>query len=384
MSECQFSLTEDQELFRRTVREFAEREIRPVAQEYDQQERYPAENVRKMAELGLMGITVPEAYGGAGLGAVEYALGMEEVSRACAAHSVIMSVNVSLVCEPIARFGSEDQKKKYLPSLASAEYVGSFCLSEPSSGSDAAHMGTRAARTGEDYVLNGTKNFITNGGVAGLYLVFATTDSAQGARGVSAFLVPAETPGLRPGSPEHKLGIRASTTTQVYFEDCQVPSANRLGGEGEGFRIAMATLDGGRIGIAAQALGIAQGAFDLARDFVRNREAFGQPVSDFQGIQWMLADMATRIEAARLLVYRAAALKDAVQPYGPAAAMAKLYASESAMWVTTKAVQLHGGYGYMREYPIEKYFRDAKITEIYEGTSEIQRLVIARDVLKGG
>lgn len=377
-----FALTEDQELFRHSVREFAEREIRPVAPQLDREERYPAENVRKMAALGLMGLTVPERYGGAGLGAMEYALAMEEVSRVCAAHAVILSVNVSLVCEPIARFGSEAQKQRYLPSLASAEYIGAFCLSEPSSGSDAARMATRATRDGDVYVLRGTKNFITNGGVAGLYLVIASTEPSAGARGATALLVEASTPGLRPGPPEHKLGIRASTTTQVFLEECRVPAANRLGQEGEGFRIAMSTLDGGRIGIAAQAVGIAQGAFELARDFVRQREAFGQRVADFQGIQWTLADMATRIEAARLLTYRAAALKDAGQPYGPAASMAKLYASETAMWVTTKAVQLHGGYGYMREYPVEKYFRDAKITEIYEGTSEIQRLVIARHVLR--
>ncbi|MBI4491522.1 MAG: acyl-CoA dehydrogenase family protein, partial [Chloroflexi bacterium] len=346
-----FALTEDQELFRRTVREFAEREIRPVAQRYDQEERYPAENVARMAELGLMGITVPDQYGGAGLGALEYALAMEEVSRACAAHSVIMSVNVSLVCEPIVYYGSEEQKRRHLPALASARYIGAFCLSEPTSGSDAAHMATRAVRAGEGYVLDGTKNFITNGGVAGLYLVFAATDPQQESRGVSAFLVEADTPGLRPGPPEHKLGIRASTTTQVFFEQCRVPAANRLGDEGQGFRIAMSTLDCGRIGIAAQAVGIAQGAFELARDFVRERRAFGQRVADFQGIQWTLADMATRIEAARLLTYRAAALKDAEQPYGQAASMAKLYASETAMWVATKAIQLHGGYGYMREYP---------------------------------
>jgi butyryl-CoA dehydrogenase len=377
-----FTLTEEQRLFERTVREFAEREIAPVARHYDTTEEYPAENVRKMAELGLMGLMVPEEYGGSGGGAVEYVIAMEELSRADAAHSTILTVNVSLVCDPIVRFGTEEQKRRFLPSLATAEYVGAYCLSEPTSGSDAANMQTRAVRDGDHYVLNGIKNFITNGGVAGLYLVYAQTDPAARARGVSAFLVPAETPGLRAGPKEAKLGIRASATTQIFLEDCRVPASLRLGEEGQGFKIAMATLDGGRIGIAAQAVGIAQAALDASVRYAKQRYAFGQPIAEFQGLQWMMADMATRIDAARLLTYRAATLKDRQVPHTKESSMAKLFASETAMWVTEKAIQIHGGYGYMRDYPVEKYFRDAKITEIYEGTSEIQRLVIARHLLK--
>jgi butyryl-CoA dehydrogenase len=376
----EFLLSEDQELFRRTVREFAEREIAPVAAEYDEAEEYPAENVRKMGELGLMGLTVPQEYGGAGAGAMEYAIAMEEVSRACAAHSVVLTVNVSLVCEPIYKFGTEDQRGRFLPVLTSAEQVGAFCLSEPGSGSDARHMDTRAELEGDHYILNGTKNFITNGGVAGIYLVFAGSDPHGGR--ICAFLVEADRPGLRPGAREKKLGIRASTTTQVFLEDCRVPVPNRLGEEGDGFKIAMMTLDGGRIGVAAQAIGIAQAAYEAALAYSKEREAFGHRISDFQGLQWMLADMHTRIESARLLLYRAAQLKDRGLPFTKEAAMAKLCSSEAAMWVTTKALQIHGGYGYIREYPVQRYFRDAKITEIYEGTSEIQRMVIARHILK--
>jgi alkylation response protein AidB-like acyl-CoA dehydrogenase len=375
-----FLLTEDQELFRRTVREFAEKEIAPVAAQFDEAEQYPAENVRKMGELGLMGLTVPEEYGGAGAGAMEYAIAMEEISRACAGHSAILTVNVSLVCEPIYKLGTEDQRRRFLPKLTRAEMIGAYCLSEPSSGSDARHMDTRAEPDGDYYVLNGTKNFITNGGVAGLYLVYAAADSLGGR--ICAFLVEAGTPGLRPGAPEKKLGIRASTTTQVFLEECRVPVENRLGEEGDGFKIAMTTLDGGRIGIAAQALGIAQAAYEAAVAYAKEREAFGHRIADFQGLQWMLADMHTRVESARLLTYRAAYLKDHGVPYSKEAAMAKLSASETAMWVTTKALQIHGGYGYIRDYPVQKYFRDAKITEIYEGTSEIQRLVISRHILR--
>ncbi len=377
-----FRLSEDQELFRRSVREFADREIAPRAAHYDRTEEFPRENIRKLAELGLMGIMVPEEYGGPGGTTMTYVLAMEEIARACAATSVIMSVNASLVCEPILRFGTDDQKRRYLPDLATATRIGAYCLSEPSSGSDAASMRTRAVRDGDYYVLNGVKNFITNGGEAGLYLVYAVTDPSARARGISAFLVEAETPGLRPGRREEKLGIRASPTTQVFLEDCRIPASNRLGQEGEGFRIAMATLDGGRIGIAAQAVGIAQAAYEASVKWARERHAFGQAIANFQAIQWMLADMAVRIDAARLLVWRAADMKDRGERCTMEASMAKLFASETAMWVTTKAVQVHGGYGYMRDYPVERYFRDAKITEIYEGTSEIQRLVIARNILK--
>jgi butyryl-CoA dehydrogenase len=377
-----FGLTPEQELFRRTVREFAEREIAPVAARFDETEEYPAENVRKMASLGLMGLTVPEAYGGSGAGALEYALAMEEIARADAAHSTILTVNVSLVSEPIARLGTEQQRQQFLPPLCDGRMVGAYCLSEPTSGSDAADMQTRAVRDGDEWVIDGTKNFITNGDVAGLYVVYVSTDPAQRARGVSALLVEAERPGVRPGAREAKLGIHASPTTQVHFEGCRVPAENLLGELNRGFRIAMSTLDGGRIGIAAQAVGIAQAALEAARDYARQREAFGKPIADFQGLQWMLADMQTRTQAARLLTWSAAARKDAGLPYGQDAAMAKLFASETAMWVATRALQIHGGYGYMRESAVQRYFRDAKITEIYEGTSEIQRLVIARGLLR--
>ena len=377
-----FGLTPEQELFRRTVREFAEREIAPVAARFDESEEYPAENVRKMASLGLMGLTVPEAYGGSGAGALEYALAMEEIARADAAHSTILTVNVSLVSEPIAKLGTEPQRQRFLPPLCDGRMVGAYCLSEPSSGSDAADMQTRAVRDGAEWVIDGTKNFITNGDVAGLYVVYVSSDPAQRARGVSAFLVEADRPGVRPGAREAKLGIHASPTTQVHFEGCRVPADNLLGELNGGFRIAMSTLDGGRIGIAAQAVGIAQAALEAARDYARQREAFGKPIADFQGLQWMLADMLTRIQAARLLTWSAAARKDAGLPYSQDAAMAKLFASETAMWVATRALQVHGGYGYMRESAVQRYFRDAKITEIYEGTSEIQRLVIARGLLR--
>jgi alkylation response protein AidB-like acyl-CoA dehydrogenase len=372
-----YDLTEDQELFKRTIREFAEREIVPIAAELDEKEQYPRETVRKMGELGLLGMLVPEEYGGAGMLTLDYVLGIEEVSWADASHSVVVSVNNSLVCEPILRFGTEQQKHEYLPALATGRYVGAYCLSEPTSGSDAKNMHTAAARDGDAYVINGTKSWITNGGEAGLYLVYAVSDT-----GITAFLVPADTPGLRAGKKEKKLGIRASSTTQIFFEDCRVPASAVLGTVGEGFRIAMATLDGGRIGIGAQALGIAQRAFDESVRYSKEREAFGHAIGDFQGLQWRLADMATRIEAARLLVYRAARQKDAGSSFSKEASMAKLYASETAMFCAHAAVQMFGGYGFTREYPVEKLFRDAKITEIYEGTSEIQRLVISRHILR--
>src|SRR5688572_9602896 len=374
-------LTEDQELFRRTVREFAEREIAPVAAEHDEAETFPTANVKKMGQLGLMGLTVPTDFGGSGAGPVEYALAMEEVARADAAHSVILSVNNSLVCEPILKYGTDEQKNDYLRRLCSGDYLGSFCLSEPQSGSDARHMQTKAVRDGDYYVLNGTKNWISNGGEAGLYLVFASLEGEEDRS--AAFLVEYWRFGIRCGPKEKKLGIRASATTQVFLQDCRVPVANRLGEEGDGFKIAMASLDAGRIGIAAQALGIAQAAFDASIAYAKERQAFGQPISGFQAIQFMLADMQVRIEQSRLLVYQAALLEAKGLPFATEASMAKLSASETAMWVTPKAIQVHGGYGYSREYPVQRYFRDAKITEIYEGTSEIQRMVIARSILRG-
>jgi alkylation response protein AidB-like acyl-CoA dehydrogenase len=378
-----YDLTEEQDLFRATVREFAEREIVPIAHDLDEREEFPRATLAKMAELGLMGMLVPEEYGGAGATTLDYVLGMEEISWADASHSVAMSVTNSLVCEPILRFGTEAQKQRFLPALARGEYVGAYCLSEPTSGSDAANMSTSAAREGDGFVLNGTKSWITNGGEAGVYIVYALsrTDVPK-SRGVTAFLVPADTPGLRFGAKEKKLGIRASSTTQVFFEDCRLGADAVLGTPDEGFRIAMATLDGGRIGIGAQALGIAQRALDESVRYVKQREAFGHPIADFQGLQWRLADMATRIESARLLVYRAARMKDAGLNFSKQASMAKLAASETAMFCAHAAVQMFGGYGYTREYPVEKLFRDAKITEIYEGTSEIQRLVISRHVLR--
>jgi alkylation response protein AidB-like acyl-CoA dehydrogenase len=307
---------------------------------------------------------------------------MEEISWADASHSVVMSVNNSLVCEPILRFGTHEQKERYLPALAQGQYVGAYCLTEPGSGSDASNMSTRAEQVGDEFVLNGAKAWITNGGESGLYLVYAVSNTnVPKARGITAFLIPAETPGLRPGAKEKKLGIRASSTTQIFFEDCRVPASAVLGNVDEGFRIAMATLDGGRIGIGAQALGIAQRALDESLRYSKEREAFGHAIADFQGLQWRMADMGTRIEAARLLVYRAARMKDSGQAFSREASMAKLFASETAMFCTHAAVQNFGGNGFSRDYPVEKLFRDAKITEIYEGTSEIQRLVISRHLL---
>lgn len=378
-----YGLTDEQQLFKQTVHEFAEREIVPVAHELDEKEEFPRRTLKKMAELGLLGLLVPEDYGGAGASTLDYVLGMEEISWADASHSVVMSVNNSLVCEPVLRFGSAEQKQRFLPPLAQGTYVGAYCLSEPTSGSDAANMSTLAARVGDSYVLNGTKSWITNGGEAGVYLVYALTNtSVSKSRGITAFLVPSNTPGLRPGKKEKKLGIRASSTTQIFFEDCRVSSEAVLGVVDEGFKIAMATLDAGRIGIGAQALGIAQRALDESVRYAKDREAFGHPIADFQGLQWRFADMATRIEAARLLIYRAARMKDAGQSFSKEASMAKLFASETAMSCAHAAVQTFGGYGFVREYPVEKLFRDAKITEIYEGTSEIQRLVISRHVLR--
>src|SRR6185295_8911987 len=364
-----YDLTELQEESKRAIHEFVEREIVPIAHDLDEREEYPRASIAQMAELGLLGMLVPQEYGGVGSSTLDYVLAMEEVSWADASHSVVVSVNNSLVCEPILRFGTEQQKQRFLPPLAQGKFVGAYCLSEPTSGSDAANMSTAAVREGDAYVLNGTKSWITNGGEAGLYLVYALTSQERSkARGITAFLVPSETPGLRAGAKEKKLGIRASSTTQIFFEDCRVPADNVLGKLDEGFRIAMATLDGGRIGIGAQALGIAQRALDESVRYAKEREAFGHPIADFQGLQWRMADMAMRIEAARLLVYRAARMKDAGQSFGKEASMAKLFASETAMFCAHAAVQMFGGYGFVRDYPVEKLFRDAKITEIYEGT----------------
>ncbi|GBD39298.1 Acyl-CoA dehydrogenase [bacterium HR37] len=374
-------LTEEQRMVRDTAREFAESEIKPVAARLDKEGRFPSEIVKKLAELGFMGIFIPEHYGGSGMDTLTYVLALEEISKACASTGTIMSVNNSLVCDPIYTFGTEEQKNKYLIPLARGELLGCFSLSEPAAGSDAGSIRTTAVRDGNYYIINGTKNWVTNGPEADIIILFASTDLSKKHRGISAFIVEKETPGVIVGKVEDKLGIRASSTSQIIFEDCRVPVDNRLGEEGQGFKIAMQTLDGGRIGIGAQAVGIAQAAFEDSIRYSKQRESFGQPISEFQAIQFMLADMATRIEASRLLVWQAAVMKDKKLNLTKYSSMAKLYASETAMWVTTKAIQIHGGYGYTTDYPVERYFRDAKITEIYEGTSEIQRLVIARRVL---
>jgi butyryl-CoA dehydrogenase len=375
-------LTDEQQMIKDLARDFAENEIKPIAAELDREGRFPSGLVKKMGELGFMGIFVAEQYGGSGMDTFTYVLALEEVCRACASTGAIMSVNNSLVCEPIYKFGSEEQKKKYLYPLAKGEKLGCFSLSEPAAGSDAGSLRTTATKEGKYYVIRGTKNWITNGPEADVIILFVSTDLSKKHHGVTAFIVDKETPGIVLGKLEHKLGIRASSTSQIIFEDCRVPIENRLGQEGDGFKIAMQTLDGGRIGIGTQAVGIAQAALEEAVRYSKEREAFNQPISNFQGIQFMIADMATRIEAARLLVWQAARMKDKMMRFAKQSAMAKLFASETAMWVTTKAIQIHGGYGYTTDYPAERHFRDAKITEIYEGTSEVQRIVIANNVLK--
>ncbi len=377
-----FELTETQRMIQDTARSFAEKEVKPLARKIDREHYFPTELLPKMAELGFMGMFVPEQWGGSGLDVVSYVLAMEEISAACATTGVIMSVNNSLVSDPILRMGSDEQKEKWLAPLASGEKLGCFCLSEPGTGSDAANQSARAVRKGDVWVLNGTKNWITNGPFADTALVFAMSDPSRGVKGITAFLIDKDAAGYSTGAVEDKLGICGSGTCQVILEDCEVPAGDVLGKENEGFKVAMSTLDGGRIGIAAQALGIARAAFHAAREYSKERKAFGGPISQFQAIQFYLADMATRLDAARLLTLRAAQLKDRKGNYGSAAAKAKVFASETANWIASKAVQVHGGNGYSREYDVERHFRDAKITEIYEGTSEIQRLVIARDVLR--
>lgn len=364
------------------MKEFAEKEVKPIAAEIDQTEEFPLENVRKMARYNMLSIPIPTQYGGAGGDEVAYAIAVEELSKVCATTGVICSAHTSLACWPILKFGTEEQKQKYLIPMAKGEYLGAFGLTEPNAGTDAAGQQTVAVLDGDEYVLNGTKIFITNGGQANVYIIFAMTDKSKGTRGISAFIVERDYPGFKIGKKEDKMGIRASSTTELIFQNCRVPKENLLGKEGKGFGIAMATLDGGRIGIAAQALGIAQGALDETVKYVKERQQFGKPIGKFQGIQWMIADMATRIEAARFMVYNAAYRKASGLDYNKAAAMAKLFAAEVAMEVTTKAVQLHGGYGYTRDYPVERMMRDAKITEIYEGTSQVQKMVIAANVLK--
>jgi butyryl-CoA dehydrogenase len=376
-------LTDEQQMIQALARDFAEKEVRPIAEGIDREARFPHETVRRMGELGLMGIAVPEAWGGGGGDTVAYAVALEEISRACASHAVVMSVNNSLYCDPIVKFGTDAQKGRFLAPFASGAKLGCFSLTEPEAGSDATNQSTLGRRDGDAYVLDGRKIFVSNGREADAALIFAQTDRTKGPRGISAFLVEKGTPGFTVVKTEDKLGIRASDTAEFLFESCHVPASNRLGEEGQGFRIAMTTIDGGRIGIAAQAVGIAVAAYEASVGYARERKSFGVPIAQHQMVQWMIADMATGIEAARLLTLRAACLKDRGEPFGPQAAMAKFFASEMAMRVTTDAVQVHGGYGFIREYQVERHFRDAKITQIYEGTSQIQKLVIARHLLSG-
>lgn len=364
------------------LREFSDTEVQPLASEIDEAERFPSETVSKMSRLGLFGIPFPVEYGGAGGDNVMYSMAVEELSRVCGTTGVIVSAHTSLCCAPIFEHGTEEQKRTYLPRLLRGEWLGAFGLTEPNAGTDAAGQQTTAVKQGDSYVLNGSKIFITNGGVAHVYIVFAMTDKAAGTRGISAFIVEKGTPGFTIGKKEKKMGIRGSATTELIFENCTVPASALLGQEGKGFGIAMKTLDGGRIGIAAQALGIAQGAMDETVKYVKERKQFGRSIGQFQNTQFVLADLETRIAASRLLVRSAAWKKDRKEPYSVDAAMAKLFAAETAMEMTTKAVQLHGGYGYTREYPVERMMRDAKITEIYEGTSEVQRMVISANLLK--
>ncbi|HOK63518.1 MAG TPA: acyl-CoA dehydrogenase [Soehngenia sp.] len=377
-----FDLSEKQALMRKLFREFAEKEVKPLAAEIDEEERFPIENVKKMAEIGMMGIPFESKYGGSDGDNLSYILAVEELSKVCATTGVILSAHTSLCCNPIYTYGTEEQKMKYLVPLAKGEKLGAFGLTEPNAGSDAAMQQTTAIKEGDYYKINGSKIFITNGGYADIYIIFAMTDKQKGTRGISAFIVEKDMEGFSIGKIEKKLGIHGSSTAELIFKDLYVPKENLLGQEGKGFGIAMSTLDGGRIGIAAQAIGIAQGALNETIKYVKERKQFGRPIAAFQNTQFVIADLQTKIDAARLLVYRAAYLKDTNQSYTSEAAMAKLFAAEVAMETTTKAVQLHGGYGYTRDYPVERMFRDAKITEIYEGTSEIQRLVISNKLLK--
>jgi butyryl-CoA dehydrogenase len=377
-----FGLTEEQRLLQRTVHEFAELEVKPLAKEIDETAHFPRETFRKAAELGLTGVAFPDHYGGAGMDHISYAIMIEEISRVCASTGVILSVQNSLYCDPVYRFGTEDQKKKFLVPFARGEKIGCYALTEPQAGSNAAALRTKAFLRGDKYIINGTKAWITNGGAADAAIVYVSTQPEKGEKGITALVVEKGTPGFAVGKEEKKLGINATACCELSFTDCEVPLANRIGDEGDGYKVALSTLDGGRIGIAAQATGIAQGAFDAALAYAQQREAFGHPISDFQAIQFMLADMATEIDAARLLVRKAAWKQDSGARFTREASIAKLFASEMATRVAHKAMQIHGGYGYSREYPVERAYRDARITEIYEGTSEIQRLVIASWVLK--
>lgn len=377
-----YKLTEEHEMIRKMVRDFARNEVAPTAAERDEEERFDREIFDKMAELGLTGIPWPEEYGGIGSDYLAYCIAVEELSRVCASTGVTLSAHTSLAGWPIFKFGSEEQKQKYLRPMAEGSKIGAYGLTEPGSGSDAGAMKTTARLDGDHYVLNGSKIFITNGGIADIYVVFALTDPSSKQKGTTAFIIEKDFPGFSVGKKEKKLGIRSSPTTEIIFEDCRVPIENRLGEEGDGFKIAMMTLDGGRNGIAAQAVGIGQGALDAAVEYAKERHQFGKPIAANQGISFKLADMATAVEASRLLTYQAAWLESEGLPYSKASAMAKLFAGDTAMKVTTEAVQVFGGYGYTKDYPVERFMRDAKITQIYEGTQEIQRLVISRMLTK--
>ena len=377
-----FDLTKTEALFLQMIREFSDKEVAPLAAEIDEQERFPLETVEKMKGIGLFGIPIPVQYGGAGGTNLMYTMAVEELSRNCATTGVMLSAHTSLCVAPIYEHGTEEQKMKYLPKLCSGEWLGAFGLTEPNAGTDASSQQTTAVLDGEEWVLNGNKIFITNAGYAHVYIIFAMTDKSLGTKGISAFIVEKDTPGFSFGKKEKKLGIRGSATCELIFENCRIPKSNLLGKLGGGFGVAMKTLDGGRIGIAAQALGIAQGAMDETVKYTKERKQFGKSISAFQNTQFQMADLETKVQAARLLVRSAAFKKDAKVPYSADAAMAKLFAAETAMEVTTKAVQFHGGYGYTREYPVERMMRDAKITEIYEGTSEVQRMVIAGKLFK--
>ena len=381
-----FQLNEEQKMIQEAARDFAENEIAKVAAHFDETGDFPAETIGKMGELGFFGIEVPEAYGGAEMDALSHMLVIMEISKVDASHGVILAVNGTLFCYPLLAFGSEDQKQKYVTPVAGGEKIGAYSLTEPSSGSDAAAMKSRAVRDGDHYVINGTKSWVTNGPAADFFILFTITDPAAGHRGITAFIIEAGQPGLQLGRKENKLGIRASATCELYFDNYRCPVENRLGEEGQGFKIAMTVLDSGRIGIAAQSMGIAEAAYEASLKYARERQAFGGPIGQFQGIQWKIADMKSRLEASRLLMYKAAVAKEDAKTSGTRftteAAIAKLFASETAMFCAHQAVQIHAGMGYSKEMPIERYFRDAKITEIYEGTSEIQRMVIARNELQ--
>lgn len=378
-----FTLTEEQIAVRDAAREFAQKELKPGVIERDSKMEYPTEQIKKMGELGFLGMMVSPEYGGGGMDSMSYVLALEEISKVDNSCSVIMSVNNSLVCWGLETFGNEEQKRKYLPNLASGKHIGAFCLSEPEAGSDATSQRTTAVDKGDYYLLNGTKNWITNGGTSSVHLVIAQTDPEKGHRGINAFIVEADWEGVKVGAKEDKLGIRSSDTHTIMYTDVKVPKENRIGEDGFGFKFAMKSLSGGRIGIAAQALGIAGGAYELSVDYSQQREAFGKPIANHQAIAFKLADMSVDIEAAKMLVYRSAWLKDNGLDYNQAGAMAKLYASSVAMRHTVEAVQIHGGYGFVKEYHVERLMRDAKITQIYEGTSEVQKIVISRGILKG-